>query len=318
MKERLFYIDALRAFAMLTVIIGHISLYLLYKGGYEIASENSYYLYFVNSFYMPLFVFLSGLVTNMKSFKVQERLKILIPFLIIGLIYSYMEGSNAIDFFNNKMKNGYWFLLVIVYFFITLWIIRISRINILLGFFAFELIFWGIYNFSQDFSQNVLCITQAIYLWPFFILGVICKKHNIINRLEDYPYLAIIGLITYILCYIYQPPLDGWIMPLAIIVFWVLGFRFVEKKLSSYNSIVKTKTKKLFSLIGQSTIQIYTLHYFFLYFINLTCIGEVIISNDLHWVELFASPVLSILIAVGCVGIANVLYKLKLGGIFGR
>ena len=29
MKERLFYIDALRAFAMLTVIIGHISLYLL-------------------------------------------------------------------------------------------------------------------------------------------------------------------------------------------------------------------------------------------------------------------------------------------------
>ena len=35
-------------------------------------------------------------------------------------------------------------------------------------------------------------------------------------------------------------------------------------------------------------------------------------------IEFFASPLLALLIAMGCVGIAHILYKLKLGFVFGR
>ena len=82
-KKRLFYIDALRALAMLAVVIGHIPLYLLYAGDYKAANAGSCYSYFMNTFHLSLFVFLSGFCQSGRPIQVTEKAKDIDSFLLV-------------------------------------------------------------------------------------------------------------------------------------------------------------------------------------------------------------------------------------------
>ena len=88
--NRFFPIDALKAFAMLIVIMGHIPLYCFYQGDYEHAKSLSYLMGSINLFHMPLFVFISGYLTNIDNLRLLRKLRVLIPFFIIGLIYAFV------------------------------------------------------------------------------------------------------------------------------------------------------------------------------------------------------------------------------------
>ena len=318
-KKRLFYIDALRALAMLAVVIGHIPLYLLYAGDYKAANAGSCYSYFMNTFHLSLFVFLSGFVSPEGPFRLQKKLKILIPFFLFGVAYAYLTGSDLIDFLWNEAKSGYWFLLVIVYFFALLWIIKHMRINLFLGMLGGEILFWGIYHIAPDFSQNALSITKTLSLWPFFMFGVVCKKYDLTEKLAHYPYLSLVALVAYIAFYRLKLPFNGWIMPLSMIIFLVVGLRTIERYIGKYHLATNLGGGvALISIIGRNTIQIYTIHYFFLYGLQSLNISKTISGNYMSQIEFFASPLLALLIAMGCVGIAHILYKLKLGFVFGR
>ena len=81
-NKRLLYIDALRGFAILLVIIGHIPQYILYNG-YEEVMKYSPYLPFVSSFHIPLFMMVSGYVVNLNKLKAINKLKLLIHFFCL-------------------------------------------------------------------------------------------------------------------------------------------------------------------------------------------------------------------------------------------
>lgn len=59
MENRIQYIDRLKGIAILLVVMGHIPLF-CYHTGIECMDR------FIGSFHMPLFMFLSGLVTKTK------------------------------------------------------------------------------------------------------------------------------------------------------------------------------------------------------------------------------------------------------------
>lgn len=89
--KRLNYIDELKGFAILCVVIGHVMLFCLNS------SDTSLCYHVITSFHMPLFAFLSGLMFKSKvGFKANatkfgmQSLKLLIPFFTVGLAYSYL------------------------------------------------------------------------------------------------------------------------------------------------------------------------------------------------------------------------------------
>lgn len=91
MKTRLFYLDAIKAIAILFMITIHIPLYcnLKYNFWGTIASV----------FCMPLFFTISGYCTNVENFEFKKRLRLLIPFFYLWyIVYTICKRINFVIF----------------------------------------------------------------------------------------------------------------------------------------------------------------------------------------------------------------------------
>lgn len=102
-----------------------------------------------------------------------------------------------------------------------------------------------------------------------------------------------------------------FIVPMLFVLFHEAEVRFK----GTTNSVKKT-AKSLGHYIGINTLQIYVLQYFA---INMTekLVCDVL-KVDLSSYELLLSPVLAVIICLLCVLVTEVLYKVKLGFVFGR
>lgn len=168
-KVRLLFIDALRALAIIAVILGHLPIY-CYDGHYSVLTVC------VATFHMPLFMMLSGYVTNISKFSLISRLKILIPFFIIGLSYTFMTDGDFVSFFTSESKNGYWFLWVIVLYFIVLHLIRICKVKLLVAVICVELIFISLHFFFRRTLVGTTISTDHLWqMWPAFASGVLIR-----------------------------------------------------------------------------------------------------------------------------------------------
>lgn len=117
MKARIAYIDNLKGFAILLVVIGHIIQFLYCPDKFD----SNIIFRFIYSFHMPLFFMLSGMVTSMRLGNVGELrqkihsrfLQLIVPFVFWGGILSLFIIKQ--DFFNIFIEpdTSLWFLLVL-------------------------------------------------------------------------------------------------------------------------------------------------------------------------------------------------------------
>lgn len=131
--KRIDYIDIAKYVAIFSVVVGHVLAYDLY--GFDTAWKKSLLMSFIYSYHMPLFMFLSGLVSITAIQKrtvlndVIKRIRILlVPFIIIGSLYSLWHYGN-LDFFLSRMKFGYWYLWVLFVFYLTTYPICCGRLS---------------------------------------------------------------------------------------------------------------------------------------------------------------------------------------------
>ena len=107
MKQHFQYIDRLKGFAILTVVMGHYVIYVL--------NQKDVILELIGAFHMPLFMFLSGLVISEvpktgKSFT--KIVALLMPFFIIGFLFTLFIGESYLGLIHSALKYGYWYLWV--------------------------------------------------------------------------------------------------------------------------------------------------------------------------------------------------------------
>ena len=120
--KRIGYIDIAKCIAISSVVVGHVLAYDLY--GFDSVWINSELMRFICTFHMPLFMFLSGLVSitaiqkNVVLNDFIKRVRMLfVPFLVIGSLYSLWRYGN-LDFVQSEMKFGYWYLWVLFVFYV--------------------------------------------------------------------------------------------------------------------------------------------------------------------------------------------------------
>ena len=111
--HRIFYIDALKAFAIVLVVMGHLSPYI-----WETGDSHSLYLPILSAFHMPLFMFLSGFVISPPKdiqtlFK--KAIRFILPMIWVGLLFTYIVGKNFQSFLIDHYKNGYWYLYILFF-----------------------------------------------------------------------------------------------------------------------------------------------------------------------------------------------------------
>lgn len=320
---RFLFIDALRSLAIIAVILGHLPFY-CYGGHYGVLTAC------VATFHMPLFMMLSGYVTNISKFSLISRLKILVPFFVIGLSYTFMTDCDFVSFFTSESKNGYWFLWVIVLYFVVLHIIRICKVKLPVAVICVELIFISLHFFFRRTLVGTTISTDHLWqMWPAFASGVLIRdvfidkiKNRVMGVMGGSLFWGLIMLfvgnhftneIVHKLLFVAAG------LPLAI--FFMVLFYYAEMSLKRKKFWGKNCLKKMAAVIGTQTLQVYTLHYFVLYLLSVLGIQRLSSFMDdmsLGYVVLMVSPLMAFMIACICIGVAKMIYAIRLGAIFGR
>jgi fucose 4-O-acetylase-like acetyltransferase len=269
----------------------------------------------IRSFHVPLFFFLSGIVISKAPTPAKWLGKVrrfLLPMLIVGGINAVIIGRIQ-DFFLNGGHNGYWYLLVLTIFYTALlpfqltniprgWKTFIADCVMALGIIA---VFFLIIRYADNLTANIINSWACFSYWPFFIIGVISRKYGIIDMITGKKWLTVILITAYIVIMaasfsnIDHLPLllDFTIALIAIAALTTLFFHFSEKN---------TFLDRQMLLIGNNTLYIYILHYFFIRFIDLSVLRHA--SAITEYAIIFP---LTIAIVYGSIGIKHVWDKMK-------
>ena len=318
--NRLPYIDKLKALAMLLVIMGHTFYFCMY---HESDFRNPIFS-IICTFHVPLFFFLSGFVINrapdLHKFLRKAR-RFLMPMLVVGLINAVLIGRIR-DFFINGGHNGYWYLLTLTIFYMLLIPFQLTNKTsdkaalptnrrLAVAFLtdcALAVMIWGIIILVRKLPENYLqpFNTWAAYAyWPFFIIGFIFRKYALTDIITSKPWISFsLLLAVYVLLVItffknidHLPVILDFIIALSAITALIALFY-------TFNNSTTFMDRQLL-LIGNSTLDIYIYHYFFIRFINLEGLEQYGIV-----VELTVTAILTILIAYGSLAIGKAVRRL--------
>lgn len=349
-NERIHYIDALRGFSMFLVVLSHVFFYSFkYTPKINGVIETIHMpLFFFISGLMIKYIS----ITNIKIYIAQifSRFKhLVIPTLVLGLGYSLLYKKQVLSvFIYDPMKCGYWFTISLfqIYFiyytiiFLSSKIVSdINRKKFTTSFFLVIsiLLFTSKYLFTPNYIYSFLvrtsCVWQTSQYIPYFCIGMLIK----IFQSEYDKYLVnnhfLLGIITgvFISClYIYISKLEEVetmlssvpFIPIRGILLLMIGSSGVLLfntffKHESYFFSNKTLVGKFLILVGNNTLMIYLLHYFFLP--NLSMAGSFLSSYPNLLLELFVGSCITILIVLICLllgkicSISPALFKLLLG-----
>ncbi len=201
-KTRDLRFDGLKILLIFLVVLGHLT----FKD-YGIGVKRMIY-----SFHMPVFVFLSGFFLPLSSSREElgkwlKRTFSIFLFahvsqhvlkVLIGYVSCVMNG-NAFDFssylsWNLLISPGFalWYLVCLMYWRIVVWMMGDNlKDTVLLVASLFFAILAGFVPLDYAFSFQ-----RAFAFFPFFVLGIVFQKRQLISKLEKIPVLyAFIGVI---------------------------------------------------------------------------------------------------------------------------
>lgn len=279
--KRLAFIDALKGALIMFVLFHHVLCLTL-------RIEHPYIYEIFNLTAMPTFFFASGYLFIDRQIdclqdvcnhliKIFQRL--LLPTisctLIYLLIHNYISPSaycwTIFDIFTDANWQGYWFTpTLFVISFVTI-VIRFISCRVL--FIRLNLLILLISPFVAHFVwrelgpiSNIFCIRKMMEYFPFYSLGLLVSNYR--GFLSDYVSKKYFWFVILSVCFIYlvytnQYHIDNYILFSYVrLIFAFLIFSCFQKS-SKYWDSDSTFSKSV-QYIGQSSLGLYLLHYFFL------------------------------------------------------
>lgn len=288
MKARLEWIDSLKGFAILLVVMGHVIPWSIYE--FESISKTNpdsvLIWHIIYSFHMPLFMFVSGFLfglSHYSSFKdflikivIIKGKKLLVPYFITGILIFYWRGGQILV---------YWYLLTL---FQLLFVVGsanyfIDKIHHKTYRVIIEITFIILMQFTFNLFTKVIDgpILYVCYNWfphlrnmfVYFALGCFVMRHlDITKYLDEKAYS--ICLLLFILSFIFPtvPYKVCFINFRSLFAIYCCIFLF--KRCFNDGHIIRR-----LKLYGKYTMHIYILHLFF--GIQIYQLGEFVISMSL-------------------------------------
>ena len=290
--KRIGYIDALRGFTMILVVFSHIYLP-------NVTPLNQ----FLVNIRMPLFFFISGFI----SFRMEQSWSgtetisrigskvrtMIIPALVVGLIYTIINGGVDISyFFTHDRKMGYWFTFalfnMLIIYYIARWL-HTRRGKVSLNAFVKRLYILGIIFCValSDLSMlgdagNVLTLGLTFKYFHFFAFGALCScKREWFERIfENRAKMTVVVVGLFLLSWfiisirgnteVITQYMDKRVFEIlrALIrvfigYFGIITFYGFFRRFGEFFSENKYIGKSL-QFVGRNTLDVYLLHYFVL------------------------------------------------------
>ena len=208
--ERIGWIDFLRGFSMILILVFHTEVY--YKGE-DIAT--SYYVYTTNA--ITLFYFISGyLLYKDTTFNIKSKLRsigryLLIPYFIFTSIIAVPKllirnsEINLTEIASNiLLGNASWFIAALivaeVFFSVMIWISRGKQIWLstiaILFFVSYYLLPFNLHNYWQW--------QDALLAFVFLYLGYLFHQHKAVFHTFNKPYISLLLVFILILIKVYE------------------------------------------------------------------------------------------------------------------
>lgn len=333
MVKRIEYIDALRGFTMILVVMRHVYVF-GYKNYYF--SINSYNEFFV-LFRMPLFFFISGFILYGTSRKwqtikdgisfIKKKSKVqLIPTAVFSAAFVFLSGNGIRALLYDTSKMGYWFTIALFIFFCLYFLHHViaekllhmsdKTQNILLLGFALLC-----YVFCRHFAYDLLgaklyglTSIANIQYYIFFIFGFFMKKYfSDVEKLFDGRYSSALLISLFLLIVLPYKKFtegieDAYITDFLRLIVGCLGILVLLSFFRKYETSF-TKDKKLgnaLQYVGRRTLDIYLLHYFFIPR-NLIFVGKFFNDFENPIVEFALTFVLAMIVVAVSLVVSNVI-----------
>ena len=306
--KRIGYIDIAKCIAISSVVVGHVLAYDLY--GFDSVWINSELMKFICTFHMPLFMFLSGLVSitaiqkNVVLNDFIKRVRMLfVPFLVIGSLYSLWRYGN-LDFVQSEMKFGYWYLWVLFVFYVITYPICIGGGKKLWKYLIAFIIWFVASHYVSKVSawtRDTTSLQLMVSYYPYYLLGNVVKRY----KLHDFAFSnscvfflsALIWACASFLSFRYS----NYVVTTAII----LVIMNICKKIDDAGF----KANRFLVYIGQNTLYIYVFHYFALQIMKTTCFASFLCHYSNITIDLLMAMVPTVLAVAFSLGVKFVLQR---------
>lgn len=280
-KERIKWIDSLKGFATILVVIGHI------VDGYLDASIFPEYDSFLQSvfnfiymFHMALFFSISGMTYyiaygNELKEPIQKRTRFnsqILNLVLLYVLYCFVNWGFKIilsKYVNKPVSYTdilfivarpiyqYWYFYVLIFLYLIICIIVRKNINsnIVTVVLIITSLFSGFFR-DNDWFQ----ITHILFYAIFFWIGInyIINKEYWIYKIIVIIISGCISLITIIICF-----LNNIIIYRAPIINCIVAFGIVLILICLFSNFAVFEKMKFFNFIGKYSLEIYVLHCFF-------------------------------------------------------
>lgn len=328
--KRIEYIDAMRGFTMILVVLSHVSIFGLGLIG---ATDVTSYHTFLGQFCMPLFFFVSGFVlfksgfdwsvTNSFSFiKRKISVQIISPFLFLLTSVIVHQNLVLLDCLMDSYKAGYWFTFTLFEYYILYILIHVLTDTCKLRGYVKDVLFifigLGFYAITVPtmvekwpLSENMrgfIGVVQLGYFF-FFVLGTRIRKYfSLFEKALECTPLIMICVIVFFgfnICY-------SWISAISSTGFHLLtsvsGLIVVfalfrqEKEIFSQSH----RVGQILQYIGRRTLDIYLIHYFFI-FSNMQAVLPNFAMYNSPFLEFLLSSILTVFVISASLIISRIL-----------
>lgn len=329
MNNRIEHLDIIRGFAMLMVVLGH-----LVAGSPTWGISN-----WVNSFHLPLFMFVGGLLTY-KTMNIEKgffdyfnkliykrAISLLVPYLLWScILYTVLSGSLSIDIIErlklyliNPPTTVLWFLYT--YFFL----------NLIYSIYLVAIKYLGTTNFIKDcivifilfiisyFAQSHLPVVprNLAVFFPYFFFGVLFSKYDFIEKLIQNKYIITLCTIAFLFVSLqygrYESETINLISKIVSGICGSLFFYYIAK-----NVELNSKLESMLITFGKNSIVIYIIHFTMLF--SLFDILSLINLGQNHYLVFGIGLLVAIIISYSCVFFGNIFKQIPFldGLLFGR
>lgn len=322
-ENRMQWVDAMRGFSMLIVVLGHVLLS-MGIGGY-----GSFLSSVLLTFRMPLFFFVSGFfsyrliewwnrerILDILKRKCQAQVLCTILFLSV---YQYVTGG--MDF--STGFGGYWFTIVLFQMYIIYLLFSLAgrffrRDIVIPSLVIISIVFVGVLVlYSRDaWIWNFLCWENLTKYMQYFTLGLICARYRerFFSILSNNVFIMTM-VVGWILCmllwysntfksgmpFLYSIVHDTIVRYCALLT--VIVMFFSNKDRFSQN----TALSRTLGLIGRRTLDIYMIHYFLLP--DLSVLTDWLTTGNMVIPQLIVSAFVTAVIVAVCLLISSILRK---------
>ena len=318
------WVDRTKGLAILLVVMGH-----LYFFSYE-KSESVVFL-FIYSFHMPLFMFLSGFLVPKNSsiplwnynVLIKKVVRLLLPMFWFGclftLSFSHIESISSffsvfLNFMNSPNKNGYWYLMSLSVYYISLLFYKLNTqkkliIDITIAILTLGSFFVGWKFLAQN--KDPFCLLNCANFYFFFMLGVFSRKYGFVDFVCSHNWLFSISVILYTLLFYLNIQIDfmnSFMYHIAIPFCAIIVVVFLFANRENRDGIVE----RLLSFFGKKTLDIYVLHYFVVANIHLSIMDRWLETSGNIFLSILATCLLSVIVVFGSIFLSKILHSSNL------